>query len=199
MKDFQDYSDYHMILERKPTILAKWVRENRTNEKLIHIVNSVAVKFLPTNIPIIRTNRATVTDDMNIKEYTNAGLFDKFVGLTDATSVMIQALHLAGIMGCGNIYMCGAEMVFKKQRHYYVEEIAMSNKPADRLKSKATKKIPIMFNGDEHFTIPVYKNSAIAANKLIKGEFKKLNVSVSDFSGGLITEAIQINFDSFFK
>lgn len=198
IKDFQDYADYHMVLENKPTRLAVWTMANVHNKKLTYILNKKSVRFFKPSLKIIRADRSNCDDNPDIKNYTS-GLFDGFSDIRVGTSVIVQALHMAGIWGCSSIHMAGVELFFDKTRYYYENEQSISHKPPNRLNSPDLKLERVEFGGKEFWSLPVYYKSAESVNRLIVDQFSKHNISVNDFSNGLITEANQVDVHEFFK
>lgn len=196
--DFQDCADYLMVLENKPTRLARWLRDAITNTDLTYILNSKAVRFFEPSLNIVKSDRTPDEDGLDIRNY-KGGLFDGFSTVRVGTSVAVQALHMAGIFGCSSIHLVGTELFFTDSKYYYTEANHLSHKGINRLGSKDLTQVEIMFNGKKYWSIPVYHKSAESMNKLITGELSRNNIEVSDFSKGLVTEAKQADIDEFFK
>lgn len=198
IRDFDGIADYLMVLENKPTVLAKWIRENVKDRSLTYIVNQNSVRFFPQSLNLVLADRSTCNDAPDITNY-NGSLFDGFSYIREGTSVLIQALHMAGIFGCSEIYMIGVEMMFKDSRYYYDPKRRITHKaPTDR-SHKDLKMHEIDFNGEKYQSFPVYYKSAESANVLIKTVFADNGIRVVDFSKGLITEAEKMNIDGFIK
>lgn len=192
--DFEQQLDYHLVLENKPTKVEFWMRQNPHRKDLTRILNNKAIRFFPSDLNIIKADRWDFDGKPDIRNYDvegGSGLFAGYEELFIDGSVIIQAVHLAGIMGCNKIYTIGGDLYFKDKRYYYGDDHSnkyrITHKPMNRLGDKQLALCEVEFRGEKVWSLPVYAKSALCVNKLAKEECEPNGIEVYDFSDGLLT------------
>jgi len=202
-KDFEDILDYHVILEKDP--VGAYTEMNQNKDKfrkdLPRILNWKTLHKFPQDFDIYKATRSNFGFKPDIEKYKHNGYEGLLVGPLDskglsAGSVMLNGIHLACIMGCVNIYMIGADLVFKGEHdHYYPD-----NKFYRKSKTKLANRSPIVkvqHNGKECESTEFFVSSAKYIDEIVE-ECKKLQIEIFDFSDGLLTKPLKLDVDEFF-
>lgn len=200
-KDFEDIMDFHIIMEKNPVVMAAEMSLNYRKD-LIRVLNYKSIGLFPKDMNIIKARRDQFQDTFSITSYRSKyyeGLLEKRKPgrLLYYGTVMLQALHFACILGCKNIYLIGADLMFKDEfDHYYKDRFYRDPVTAPESRSPLSN---VIVNGETFQTTYVFKKSAKYIDKAIIGQCRTRGIEVYDFSDGLIKQAVKLDVDSFFK
>ena len=206
--EFDSIMDYHLVTEKITEItkdlFAKILNTGNFNVNIPRMINFKGLRYFDTNkYNIFPITRGKHNGNVDLRLYnkihpdgsTTAGFLSGHPG-SDGFSlgtVMLQAMHLACILGSSDIYIIGADMVFKNNYdHFYNDRI---------YRDKIAKK------GNQHKIVKVgdlestryFVESAKFLDDFIANECSKANINIYDFSDGLITKAKKIDLDIFFS
>ena len=196
IKEFEKEMDYHVVGEKTPTKL--FIIDNFRKD-LPRIFNWKTILKYPKDMNFVKMTRNYFNTGVNIRSYKAEKTEGLFIGpiASDNLSlgtVMLQAIHLAGIIGCKDLYLVGADYVFTKDLdHYYNDKLYRDTK-----KDWGTPIITVEYNGEKRSTLRYFKESAAYINKVINYTLKPASINVYSFSDGLITNAECVDVDKFF-
>lgn len=201
--DFEDILDYHMILEKDP--VASYTEMHKTKKyrrDLPRILNWKTLHKFPNDLNIYKATRANFNFRPNIKKYRHNGQEGLLIGPQKGKnlsvgSVMLNALHLACIMGCKHIYMVGADLMFKDDNDHYYKD----NNFYRKSKTKEANRSPIVqvnHKGETRYSTQFFVESAEFIDEVIDKHCRSLGIEVYDFSDGLLKRPIPINVKDFF-
>lgn len=201
--DFEDILDYHMIMEKDPDrAYTEMHRERkRFRDDLPRILNWKTLDKFPQDLNIYKAVRTNFGFKHDIEKYNHNGCEGLLVGPQDpkglsSGTVMLNAMHFACIMGCVDIYMIGADLMFKGANdHYYPDNNfyrKSQTKPANRSPIVKTK-----YKGKDVETTEFFVYSAKYIDEIVD-QCKKLDIDVYDFSDGLLEKPIKLDLDEFF-
>lgn len=203
--DFEQQLNFHVVMENWPKLLGNQLKKANYRRDLPRVINYIALRFLPKDINVVKATRCNFNHKPNLFEYKTddgEGLFEGYTPVRNRGayfgSVSLQSFHLACILGCTNIYFIGSECLTKKELHYY--EDYKGKDIRDNMTNSAVRPpdiIKVQHNGKEYNSTPVYKLTADYINSLIIDQCRPNNIEVFDFSGGLLTEAEQLDIDVF--
>lgn len=205
IKDFEDILDFHIVMEKAPIGIEKEMAQNGYRRDLIRVLNYKAIKFFPDDIPIIKARREYFNGEHLINKYRLYG----YEGLLEVRkkaefgrlfygTVLLQAIHFACILGSTNIFLSGADLMFKDGvDHYYGDRYYRD--PVITPEKSRSKIISFKHNGVDVTSTHVFRRSAKIINAIITGECRPSGIRVFDLSKGLLSSAIQIDIDEFFK
>ncbi len=202
IKDFEENLDYHIVMEKEPNVIYNYMKNNPYREDLPRIINKIPLRFFPKDANLIPAVRCDFKHKPSLRSYTNefgSGLFSGYITHTirQPASVCLQALHLAGILGCKNVYTIGCDFLFQGDLRYYTGYDNKDHKSNISTSIVRPKNIvEVDFCGEKRLTAECYKNTADWTNRFIK-EVCRPEMEVYDFSGGLLTAAIQLNLEEF--
>lgn len=202
--DFEDILDYHMIMEKDP--VASYTEMHATGKyrrDLPRILNWKTLHKFPQDLNIYKATRANFGGKYDITKYKHNGQEGVLVGPQKGKglsvgSVMLNALHLACIMGCSDIYMVGADLMFKgKYDHYYND-----NNFYRKSKTKKANRSPIVnvkHNGSTHQSTQFFVESAEFMDEVIVNKCRPIGIDAYDFSDGLLKAPLQLMTRNFFE
>jgi len=202
-KEFEDQMDYHLIVEKNPQKMYEPMCNgvHKYRKDLIRILNWKAIQYFPKDIPIYKTNRHRFDGKADIRRYEHNGHEGLLIGPPDSkglsagTSSMC-ALHLACIMGAKEVYLIGADLMFKDEYdHFYPDH---SYRKSTTQKANRSPIIKVTHNGNQHKTTEFFKNSAKFFDTVITNMCVPNGTDVYDFSDGLISKAIKVDVIEFF-
>lgn len=200
-KDFEDIMDFRLIVEKKADGFLADLHNRKYKKSLVHIINWKSIDQYPKDLPLIKTTRSNFGFNPNIRKYKFNQEEGLLVGPLDskglsAGTAACQAIHLASIFGAAEIYLSGCDLVFKSGGdhyyggNYYAKSIT---KPANR-----SPVVDVMFKNKIHKSTEFFVNSAKFIDFVIEKYCSKENISVFDFSDGLITRADSLDINNFF-
>jgi len=202
--DFEDVLDYHVVLEKNPAKTYTEMRKlkEKFRKDLPRILNWKTLDKFPKDLNIFKATRSRFGLKPDITKYKYNGSEGLLIGPPDpmglsAGTVMLNGIHLACIMGFRNIYLVGADLVFKDQHdHYYPD-----NNFYRKSKSKRANRSPIVkvqCKGSELETTEFFAYSARYIDEMIEKQCVPKGIRVYDFSDGLLNEPIKLDIDEFF-
>ena len=204
--DFEDILDYHVILEKNPARAYTEMKQfpDKFSKAIPRILNWKTLHRFPKDLNIYKATRANFKLKPDITKYKHNGEEGLLIGpaggkrgLSSGT-VVSNAIHFACIMGIKDIYLAGADLVFKGQfDHYYPD-----NNFYRKSKTKIANRSPIVkvqHKGKEHETTELFRDSARFVNEIVKTQCTPRGINVYDFSDGLISEAKELDMGDFFK
>jgi hypothetical protein len=204
--DFENVLDYHLVLEDKPTRVAFLTRITRCRTDLPRILSYKAIRYFPLHLKIIRAKKCG--ENFNIFEYKtkrSEGFFNGYEEFPIGRSIIFQALHFAGILGCKKVYTIGTELLFRDSKYYYGKDFRkkyrITHKKIERdikLNRDLYTQVSIDHRGEKCFSIPFYIETAKGINRFIEEVYQKNGIEIYDFSNGLLLDEIQIDLDEFF-
>jgi hypothetical protein len=197
--DFEDVLDFHLIMESKPTKIAKWMNDNHDfSLNLKRVFNQRSIRLFDPRFSFVKAKRGYYGNNFNVRKYSeDDGLLFAYKDIIGGATVMLQAMHFACILGCSSMYLIGAELYFRDQRYYFDNQEEHNLSIHKTICRPEYNPISIEHNGESVYSIETYIGSAMCMNKFILSECVPAGIKVFDFSGGLVTEAEQINIDSF--
>jgi hypothetical protein len=201
-KDFEEQLDFHMILEKNPTQSYESMKTQPYRRDLPRILNWKSLRLFPEDICIIKATRHSFGGKPDIKKYEHAGEEGLLIGPLgnknlSVGSVALNALHFACIIGCDDIYMVGADLMFKDEYdHYYPDHLY--RKSTTKIKNRSPI-IEVQHDGKAYKTTKFFQESAQYIDHVIDTMCRPNNIRVYDFSGGLISAAIQVDLEEFMK
>lgn len=199
--EFDSVMTYHLISEKitnaNAEIFTKILNAGDFNRDLPRFINYKGLSFFDQNkyniIPITRSNH---NGNLDIKSYTSSvnginseGFFTGPVGSDKFSlgTVMLQALHMACMMGAKKVYTIGADLVFKNNfDHFYNDRIYRDKK----IGKKENQHTIISVGGLE--TTRYFYESAGFLDNVIDNICRPLGIEVYDMSDGLIKKATKI-------
>lgn len=200
--DFEDEMDYHVVLEKNPVkTYQAMIDSGEYRRDLPRILNWKSLDRFPGDLNIYKSTRSNFSFSPDISKYRHNGTEGLLLGPPDSKglsvgSVMLNAIHLASIMGCAKIYMVGADLLFKDQYdHYYPDN--HYRKSTTKLKNRSPI-IKVSHKGKTYQTTEFFRESAKFIDTVIETKCNPIGIEVFDFSEGLITKAKQLNLKEFF-
>jgi len=201
--EFERQMDYHLIVEKNPKLMYGPMEngEHKYRRDLPRILNWKAIQYFPQDIQIYKTTRYNFNGRADIRKYAHSGCEGLLIGPLDKTGLSsgtasMQALHLACIMGAKNIYLVGADLMFKTQYdHFYPDNLY---RKSTTKKANRSPIIKVDHNGIERESTEFFKASATFFDFVISTYCKEACINVYDFSDGLISEATRVDLCEFF-
>ncbi len=201
--EFEGQMNYHMIVEKNPQKMYGPMNDgtHKYRKDLIRILNWKAIQYFPKDISIYKTTRHRFDGNADIRQYKyncNEGLL---IGPPDPKDLSVRtasmsALHLACIMGAKEVYLIGADLMFKdKYDHFYPDNLYRKSTTKKANRSPIVK---VRHNEREYESTECFRESAKFFDFVISTYCKKEGITVYDFSDGLIDQAITVDVDSFF-
>jgi len=202
-KDFEDIMDFHIIMEKNPVKMAEDMSPNNYRKDLPRILNYKALDHFPDDMIKFKARREQFFGRPDITKYTHLGVY----GLLEYNkpgrkrklfygTVITQAIHFACILGLKNIYLIGADLMFKGDfDHYYKDKFYRNSTSPARSQSPI---IEVKKDGKMITTLHVFKKSAKYIDKTITRDCRPKGIKVHDFSDGLIKAAVSLDVDEFF-
>ena len=201
-RDFEDELDYHMILEKNPVKSYEAMSDGNYRRDLPRILNWKSLDKFPDDIKAYKSTRTDFGGKPHIRKYNNNDHKGFLMGPKgnkglSVGSVALNAIHFAGILGCKNVYLMGADFLFKDEfDHYYPD--SHYRKSTTKLANRSPI-ITVQHNGAGYKTTKFFQESAEHINTVIDTLCKDANMNVYDFSDGLITSATSLDIDDFMR
>jgi len=188
---FDPYLTYHLVIEDTPWGLIKQMNKMNLRNDLPRLVSGNIIEKYPQHLNLIPANR--VHDNPDIKHYNN-GLMWSF-GYRADSSVALQALHWACILGCTDIRFIGTELCWRKNfnDHFYGDEGYRDKNETNKLIFPAsgytfcTEKLK---GGVESFQ--TFIDTADFIDRVIVKLCEPAGIKVYDYSNGLISKAQKV-------
>ncbi|KKM05269.1 hypothetical protein LCGC14_1755810 [marine sediment metagenome] len=207
-KDFDDFIDYHIVIERtlgtEPKSVAKSLSKKNFRTDVHRIVSWNGIHLYDQKYNLYKTNRSNFNLNPDIRKYRYNGhegllSWKPRASLWSTGTVALSAMHFAGIIGASDIYLIGNDLYFKSEfDHYYKDKAYRDEKEFSKIDKKhRVSIIDIEHKGKKVQTLGIFRDSAETLNELIPTLFKDINIY--DFSDGLITTAINLDIDKFMK
>jgi len=205
-KYFDELTDYHIVTEKpSPTNhVAEMLNEAEYRRDIPRIINWKGLPHYNHKYNLHKIVRQEIRDGFSVRKYTQVdGSEGMLTGKPNKRnmavgSVTLSSMHLACILGASEIYLIGADMIFKDQYdHFYPDN--QYRDPNQQNKVKPVNRVHVVeveHNGKKYTTTDYFRDSAVCINEMIKTTFS--SVKIHDFSDGLITTAIPLKVDEFF-
>lgn len=198
--DFDNILDYHIVSERDPVGIAKYMNDNDCSRRVKRVFNFEAIHIFNENLNFVKFIRLDYNKRFNITKYKNgdieglvSGPFKNNIAIG---TVLAQALHFACLLGCNKIYTIGTELLFyNKYDHYYEDRYYRDKK--GRKPGLRSPIVNVAHNNKKYQTTRNFKQSAEFLNFLIDKYCTPGGIDVFDFSGGLITSAKKLSISEF--
>jgi len=206
-REFDDISDFHISVERQkptdPITVPGAIGENYRTD-IARLVNWNGSELYNPKHNLYKTTRSNFYYKPDIRKYKHNGseglLYwkPKSKGWSSGTATL-SAMHFATILGADEVYIIGSDLYFKSEYdHYYKDKIYRDPEFTKKVQPKHRMDIVDVKIGDRLVkTTNLFRDAAETLNELIPTVFK--DVSVFDFSDGLITTATSLNIDEFMK
>jgi len=213
MRDFENEMDYHLVTEKNPFTVYEYMEENGYRKDLVRVLNYKTIHLFPDDINGIQTTRCKFSGNPNIREYSYMGEEGLLIGPLNEEkrlslgTVALQAIHLACIIGCTNIYLIGVEMILRGEYdHYYGDKIYRYRSEYKKLYKKRMDieklipnltKVDVMLNNRKYKTLKYFKDSAAYIDKVVTNICAPLGIRIFDFSDGIISTAEKLDIFEF--
>ena len=207
--EFDSIMDYHLVAEkvteRIKDLFATILNVGDFNVNTPRMINFKGIRFFDENkYNLFPITRGKHNGDVDLRSYSKTHVDGSItVGFLSGPpgsdnfslgTVMMQSIHLACILGALDIYMIGADMVFKNNfDHFYNDRIYR-----DKIIGKKSNQHKIVKVGELEST-RYFVESAKFLDGFIDGNLKQKGINVYDFSDGLITKAKKLDLDTFFS
>jgi hypothetical protein len=106
-------------------------------------------------------------------------------------------MHLAGILGAKEIFLIGADMMFKDDSDHFYKDRQYRDGQKHIKPENRNNIVNVHFRGQSYETTDYFRDSAECIDTLIEDVFSK-ELEVFDFSDGLITAATPLDPEEFF-
>jgi len=200
--DFEDQITHHLILEKNPiNSYADMIKNpNKYSKVTPRILNFKGLHRFPEYLNIVKTTRTNFDGKPNIREYRANGCEGLLAGPRNKQGLMVgtvalQAIHFAGILGCKELYIAGADLVFGKKFDHYYEDRSYRDSKGGKNKSPIIK---LARGGTTYDTTEYFRDSAVYLDKVVNTMCRPAGMEVYSFSEGLLTAPIKLDIDKFF-
>jgi len=190
---FDEIADFHIVAEKTSKTSTNYVykklSEGNFRTDLPRIVNWKGIEMYPERYNLIKTARSNFGGKPDIRKYaigSNEGLLIGDVGSQSFSlgSILLCAMHFAGMIGASSIYMIGADLCFKDEYDHFYKDSVYREPPKIVKKKNAHKIIDVDLSGKTYKTTLFFKESAECISSSIATFFK--GIRIVDFSDGLI-------------
>ena len=205
-KDFEDIADYHLCTEKtSPTNkVPEMLNSGSYRTDLPRIFNWKGIETYDSKYNLFKTTRLPYQPGFYIMEYEqNNGQHGLFTGPVNSRnmatgSVTLQCMHLSAIFGAKEIFLIGADLIFRGEHdHYYPDNQYRDPEEQGKLKPKNRVHIvEVEHEGKTYQTTDYFRDSAECLDDMITGPF--VNIPTYDFSNGLVSKAIKLDVNNFF-
>lgn len=205
-KFFDDYVDYHLVTEKSSksslNLVPVWMHKAKCNKKVPRIINWKGIERYPQDLNLHKLQRCPIGQKFNPRKYKSDGNEGLIVGPVSyqnfsVGSSMLCAMHFAMMIGASDIYLIGADMLFRDEYdHWYKDKFY-------REPAKGTKDInhhdivEVECNGKTYQTTAYFKETAEFIDQVIPTLFR--DAKVYDFSNGLLKMPKRLNTIDFFE
>lgn len=198
--EFDDVMTYHLVTEKTSKNngydLAQTLNSNIYNTKMVRFINKKGVSFYDRRYNIVEITRSKQDGFIDLEHYHNGFLTGPVSNRGFSIgSVVLQALHLAVMIGSKEIYLVGADLCFKNDNDHFYGDRFYRDPP--KTVKKENRHVIVKVDGLE--TTDYFRDSAAYIDNIILNQCAALNVSVFDFSDGLIKAANHVDIDEYFK
>lgn len=206
-KYFDDIADFHIVAEKfgkfnmTPHVLADG---NKYRTDIPRIVNWKGIEKYSNKYNLYKTSRCNFDGKPNVREYKHKGKEGLLVGPVGTQgfalgTATLSAMHFAAILGVNEIYMVGADLIFKGESDHFYGDNYYREKQHLLKKSNRHIIVDVKHDGKIYKTAKYFKESAECINHMIKNVFNTSGIDVFDFSDGLVTEAKKLNINEFVR
>lgn len=203
---FDDIADYHLVVEKTSR-----TSTNDVHQRLAHgnfrldlprIVNWKGIGLYPEKYNLIKTARSNFNFNPNIRKYSANGTEGMLIGPTGSQgfslgSILLCAMHFAGMIGAAEIYFIGADMCFKNEFDHFYNDSVYRKPPAKVKKGNAHKITQVEVDGKMYDTTMFFKESAELIDQMIVSLFS--DIKMFDFSDGVMSAPERLDIDSFLE
>lgn len=194
---FDDIADFHIICEKISEHSSNriWQELNAGDYRvdMPRIFNWKGIENYDSRFNIHKLRREYFGGKPNIRSYKKDGIEGLLIGPTNEQnfslgSVTLSSMHFAAMLGASEIYLIGADMIFKDEYDHFYPDRAYRDIPVGTKKENDNNVVTVEFDGKQYQTTDYFRDSARCIDKLIVDIFSK-ELRVFDFSNGLIQEA----------
>jgi hypothetical protein len=206
---FDEIADFHIVVEKtskstKNNIIHKLLSEGDYRTDVPRIINWKGINLYDKRYNLYKTTRNKFNGSPNIRKYVCAGNEGLLVGPESSQgfslgSVTLSAMHFAGIIGVKDIYLIGADFMFRDNFDHFYKDRVYRDGQINVKKSSRHKIVDVEKNSKSYKTTKYFAESAEYMSKVIDEEFVKSGVGVFDFSNGLVTSAVCLDINDFLK
>lgn len=200
--EFEELMDYHLVMDRISNWnidLMGWFKKDYRRD-LPRILNYKAIHVYPEDLNIYKCHRTLFGNNTKLREYNGF-----FIGRANRQGLKvgtpaIHTIHLAGILGCSEVYMIGLELKFDNDRdHYFNKEMYYRKEVAKTKPRNSSLIVEVEHNNKKILTMEYFLDSAEYLNQHTIPWCNKNGLRIFDFSGGLLSDDIQLDLDAFME
>jgi len=205
LKYFDDISDFHIVCEKiSDTSDNKVFPELNAGKYRLDVprlFNWKGIEYYDPKYNIHKITRNRFDGNPDIRHYRKGNSEGLLIGPASSNnlslgSVTLSSMHFACMLGASEVYLIGADMMFKDESdHFYPDRAYRDGQKQTKAKNK-NHVVEVELNGRTYQSTDYFRDSAKCIDDMIVGPFK--DVKVYDFSAGLITKAIPLKVDDFF-
>ena len=204
---FDDVADYHVVCEKiSPTSMNRlYMTLNAGNYRtdMPRFFNWKGIQHYDSRYNVHKLVRNYFDGKPNIRRYSNGTTEGLLIGYPSSNnmalgSVTLSSMHLASILGAKEIYLIGADMMFKDNSDHFYQDRAYRDGQKQTKAKNLNHVVSVEHRGKTYQTTDYFRDSATCIDKFIKDSFSK-ELQVFDFSDGLITAATPLDPVEFFK
>lgn len=212
---YEPEADFHLLLEDHPREFLTKLSKGKVCPKLPRLISELSVPRWPEGLNLIPTLRQHLE---NLQPRIWTGALTMSVGSErNDSSVALQALHWAGLLGATEIYLIGIELRWREhfQSHFYSDRNAYIDRAnfqshffTNKNAYKDKEKLYFPTEGNMHFivklpdgweTITPFAQTASFIDIAVETIYEPAGIKVYDLSKGLITKARKIKLRSVTK
>lgn len=204
-KYFDDICDFHMICEKiSPTSANRVYKDlNAGNYRtdVPRFFNWKGIENYDPKYNIHKLARNYFGGKPNLRTYCHNSQEGILIGPPSKRglslgSVTLSSMHLACILGAKEIYLIGADMMFKDDSDHFYQDRQYRDGQKHIKPENRNNIVTVQFQGKTYETTDYFRDSAKCIDDLIKNVFSK-EVEVFDFSDGLIQAAKPLDVKEF--
>lgn len=186
-KYFERDSDFHLVLEDAPLSIIERMQTGTPRLDLPRLV-SPNTKNWPAKLCLLPTERLPGAKYWDLTKWSGA-LPSSIGPLKVVSSVLLQAIHWAALLGCTTIKLIGCELRWRDQfkDHFYGDDSAYRTE-GNKLNFNTGQCYETLLPGDWR-TLDIFQFTADYINQAIKEIYRPNQIRIIDYSEGLITEA----------
>jgi hypothetical protein len=207
---FDDVMDFHVMVEK----ISKSSKINNTMPDLLQngnyrtdvprIINWKGIDQYDKRYNLHKTGRCNFNGKPNIREYKHNGQAGLLTGPVSSQgfalgSVTLSAMHFAAILGVSDIYLIGAEFIFKDDFDHFYKDRVYRDRQVLLKKSNRHIIVDMEHNGRTYKTTKYFAESAKHIDSIVEKQFNEAGINVFDFSDGLISNVKKLDVDEFFS
>ena len=202
-KFFDDVSDYHLVTEKtsKSSLnqVPVWMHQGNYNKNTPRILNWKGIDAYPQELNLHKMVRCEFyLDQFNARKYKNGKQEGLLVGTQSYQnfslgSSMLCAIHFAAMLGTSELYLIGADFLFKDQYDHWYKDRSYRNPPKGAKAINQHDIVDVECGRKSYKTTAYFRDSAAYIDSLLPTVFKE--IGVFDMSGGLLREANTIKME----